>query len=159
MRVVIVCVSKRQPAWVADAFREYAKRMPREARLELIEVKPLHRPANAGSAAIAALLAKEAERVRAALPKGCLVVALDERGKAVTTRELAAHLSRWIESGRDVALVIGSADGLDATLRQSASLTLSLSRLTLPHGLARVVAAEQIYRAWSLRSGHPYHRD
>jgi 23S rRNA (pseudouridine1915-N3)-methyltransferase len=159
VRIAVVCVSKRQPSWVSDAFTEYAKRMPREARIELIEIKPESRPDNAGSEAIAALLAKEAQRIHAAIPKRSLIVALDERGKAVTTRELSGHFAGWLESGRNVAFLIGSADGLDVALRKSAALTLSLSRLTLPHGLARVVAAEQLYRAWSLLRGHPYHRD
>ena len=159
MRIVIVCVSKRQPGWVETAFAEYAKRMPREMRMELVEIKPERRPDNAGPEAIARLLAKEAERIRAALPKGCLVVALDERGKSVTTRQLSEHLAGWTTSGRDVAFLIGSADGLDEALRRSASLTLSLSKLTLPHGMARVVVAEQLYRGWSLLRGHPYHRD
>ncbi len=159
MRLVVISVSRRQPAWVEAAFGEYAKRMPREARLELVEVKPERRGSSAGPDAIKRLLAKEADRIRAAQPTRALRVALDERGKALTTRELAARLERWTSSGRDVAIVIGSADGLDATLRRESDETISLSKLTLPHGLARVVVAEQLYRAWSLLRGHPYHRD
>ncbi|MBI1395778.1 MAG: 23S rRNA (pseudouridine(1915)-N(3))-methyltransferase RlmH [Betaproteobacteria bacterium] len=159
MRVHLVTVGHRQPAWVDAAFADYARRLSQEVRLELVSLKPETRPATAGEAAIAKLLAREAQRITAAIPAGALIVALDERGKAVTTRDLATQLERWLAGGRDVALVVGSADGLDAGLKSRADMTLSLSALTLPHGLVRVLIAEQLYRALSLLKGHPYHRD
>lgn len=159
MRFLIIAVGHRQPAWVETAFGEYAKRMPREVRMELIELRPDARSDNAGEAAVAKLLEREADRIRAAIPKGSAVVALDETGETVTTRALAGRMEQWLSGGRDVAFVIGSADGLDATLKAEAERRLSLSALTLPHGLARVLLAEQLYRAHSLLRGHPYHRD
>jgi 23S rRNA (pseudouridine1915-N3)-methyltransferase len=159
MRFLIVAVGHRQPAWVNTAFAEYAKRMPREARIELIEIRPEPR-ADAGSgSAVTKLLQREATRIAAALPPGISVVALDESGESVTTRALAARMEQWFAGGRDVAFLIGSADGLDETLKASAERRLSLSALTLPHGLARVLLCEQVYRAHSLLRGHPYHRD
>jgi 23S rRNA (pseudouridine1915-N3)-methyltransferase len=150
MRFLIIAVGHRQPAWVETAFGEYAKRMPREVRMELIELRPEARSDNAGEAAVAKLLEREADRIRAAIPKGSAVVALDEAGETVTTRALAGRMEQWLS---------GSADGLDAALKAEAQRQLSLSALTLPHGLARVLLAEQLYRAHSLLRGHPYHRD
>ncbi len=157
MKLAILAVGHRMPAWVNDAFGEYAKRMPREMPLQLKELKPAQRSSAAGD--IARWLQAEAERITAALPQGALRVVLDERGRSFPTRTLADHLERWRSDGRDVAFIIGGADGLDDTVRSRADLLWSLSPLTLPHGLVRVVLAEQLYRASSLLSGHPYHRD
>lgn len=159
MRFLIVAVGHRQPDWVDTAFAEYAKRMPREARIELIGIRPEPRPDAVSASAVAKLLQREAARISAALPPGISVVALDESGESVTTRALAARMEQWFAEGRDVAFLIGSADGLDAQLKASAERRLSLSALTLPHGLARVLLCEQLYRAHSLLRGHPYHRD
>lgn len=159
MRIRLVAVGHRQPAWVETAFEEYAKRMPAEARIELVAIKPEPRPDASGEAAVERLLEREARRIDAALPEGVLRVVLDERGKQVTTRELAVLLERWMNSGRDVGMVIGSADGLHQAIKSTADVTLSLSSLTLPHGMVRVLLAEQLYRALSLLKGHPYHRD
>lgn len=159
MRIQIITVSHRQPAWVEAGYEDYARRMPREVRLELVTLKPEPRPDSASEAAIERVLEKEARRIEAAMPAGALRVALDERGRATDTRELSQILNGWLEGGRDVSLVIGSADGMHATLKSRSDMTLSLSRLTLPHGLVRVLVAEQIYRALSLLKGHPYHRD
>lgn len=159
MRLLILTLSHRQPAWVEAGFDEYARRMPREARVELVELRPENRPDNAGPAAIAKLLEREAGRLTAALPRGALKVVLDERGSPVTTRQFAGHLERWLAAGRDVAFVVGSADGLAPCLRDGADAVLSLSALTLPHGLVRVLLAEQLYRACSVLQNHPYHRD
>ena len=143
------------PAWVAAGYAEYVKRMPRDCAVELAELKPASR--DSGKSA-AALLAAEALRIRAACA-GCTMVALDERGNAWTTRQFANRLQRWRDAAQDVAFVIGSADGLDEGLKRDASARFALSALTLPHGLARVVLAEQLYRAASVLAGHPYHRD
>jgi 23S rRNA (pseudouridine1915-N3)-methyltransferase len=148
------------PGWVSAGFDDYARRMPREMPIELIEIRPERRsvkPARPGE--IAKILAAEGGRIRAALPERCGLVALDERGKAFTTSEFAHLLETWRREARDMAFAIGGADGLDRGLKQSASLMLSLSRLTLPHQLVRVVLAEQLYRGASLLHNHPYHRE
>ena len=155
MKLRIVALGHRMPAWVAAGFAEYAKRLPREYETELVELKPASRDSGRTSAQ---LLAAEALRIRAACGS-CTVVALDERGSAWTTRQLAQRLQGWRDSGQDVAFVIGSADGLDDAVKRDATVVLALSALTLPHGLARVILIEQLYRAASVLSGHPYHRD
>ena len=155
MRILVLAVGNRMPAWVSAAFLDYSARMPREMRIELVEIRPEKR--TAGTSAERAL-GSERERIRAALPKNCCVVALDERGRALTSAELAAALDKWRQSGRDLAFVIGGADGLAAEIKSQADMLLSLSSMTLPHGLARVTLAEQLYRAHTILSGHPYHR-
>ena len=145
------------PAWVDAGFDEYARRMPREAALSLIEIKAEPRGEGAGRAVTRATEA-EAKRIAAALPKSAFKVALDERGSSLTTLELADRLAAWKMEGRDVAFVIGGADGLAAAFKRDADLLWSLSPLTLPHALARVVLSEQLYRAHSILSNHPYHR-
>ncbi len=156
MKLVIAAVGHRMPAWVDDGFAEYAKRMPREAPLELVAVKA--EPRNSGKP-VAALMAAEAERLRAALPGQCRRVVLDEHGEDITTDKLARRLATWAQQGDDVAFVIGGPDGLDPGFKQGAHETLRLSSLTLPHGLVRVILAEALYRATSLLKGHPYHRE
>ncbi len=158
MKFRIVAVGHRMPAWINAGFDEYARRMPRNARIELIEVKPAAR-AGAGDKSAQQWLAIEADRIRAAAPGRAFKVVLDERGKALTTLDLARRIERWQQDGDDIAFVIGGADGTAPALQQEARLLLSLSPLTLPHGLCRVMLAEQLYRAVSLLAGHPYHRD
>lgn len=143
------------PAWVAAGYGEYAKRLPREFELELVELKPA---APGPGKTSAQRLASEALRIRAACTNRMLV-ALDEHGVAWTTRQLAQRLAGWRDSAQDVAFVIGSADGLDESVRRDAAAVFALSALTLPHGLARIILAEQLYRSASILSGHPYHRD
>ena len=142
------------PDWVDAGVAEYAKRMPREARVELVALKPAPRGGPAKS-----MLAVEGGRIRDALPAGCIKVALDERGTLINTMELARRMARWREAGRDVAFIIGGADGLDESVKRAADFAWSLSPLTLPHGLARVALAEQLYRAVSILHNHPYHRE
>jgi len=151
----VVALGHRMPAWVDAGWNEYARRLPRDYTLELVELKP--EPRGRGKP-LAVLLAAEALRIGAAC-KGARVVALDERGQAWTTRALADRLARWRDEADDVAFVIGSADGLAETVRQGAAATVALSALTLPHGLVRVIVAEQLYRATTLIGGHPYHRE
>lgn len=155
MRLLVVAVGQRQPAWARDAYHEFAKRFPPEFRLELIEVKA--EPRNGGKTP-AQMMAAEAARLSAATPQRVRRVALDERGTRLTSVQLAERLRTWRGDGHDVALWIGGPDGLDAALRSSADESLRLSDLTLPHALARVLLAEALYRAWSVLSGHPYHR-
>ena len=155
MRILVVAVGTRMPPWVAAGFDEYVSRMPREARVELIEVRPEKR--SAGLPPDRAL-ERESARIEAALPTGCLRVALDERGKLLSSVELARAWERWRAAGRELAFLIGGADGLAQPLKQTSAMLWSLSPLTLPHGLARVVLVEQLYRAHSMSIGHPYHR-
>ena len=158
MKLRIVAVGHRTPEWINTGFAEYARRLPREMPLELREIKPADRSANTSAAALRQLLNVEVSRIRAALFVGGLTVVLDERGKAMTTLQLARLVERWRQDGRDVTFVIGGADGIADELKQDADLVLSLSALTLPHALCRVLLAEQLYRAASVLAGHPYHR-
>lgn len=156
MKLLVAAVGTRMPGWADAAFTEFAKRMPRELPLELKQIKA--EPRGGGKPA-EALLAAEAGRIRAALPARCRLVALDERGADLATPQLAARLRQWMETGDDVALVIGGPDGLAPDLKSAAAETLRLSSLTLPHALARVVLAEALYRAASVLKNHPYHRE
>ena len=156
MKLLVAAVGTRLPDWMNTGFHEYSKRMPRELPLELVEVKP--EPRTTGKT-VEVMMAAEAKRIEAALPSRCRRIALDERGEALDTQTLAKRLGQWQDGGDDVAFLIGGPDGLDPALKQGAHERLRLSSLTLPHGLARVVLAEALYRAHSLRSGHPYHRD
>ena len=155
MKLVLVAVGTRMPAWADAAFAEYAKRFPAEVRLELKAVKAEPRVGRNA----AQLMAAEAVRIDAALPRGARRIALDERGQRVTSAELAARLVAWQNDGRDAALIAGGADGLDPALKESCDEKLRLSDLTLPHALVRVLVAEALYRAWSVTVGHPYHRE
>jgi len=155
MRLCVLAVGQRVPDWAQTAWDDYAKRFPFELKVELKAIKTEPR----ASKSLDTLLAAERTRIEAAIPKGCRVVALDERGTALTTLALAGKLTDWQLSGDDVALVIGGPDGLDPTLRRAAHERLRLSDLTLPHALVRVLLIEQLYRAWSINAGHPYHRE
>ena len=156
MKLLVLAVGNRMPDWVTAGFDEYAKRMPREMPLQLMELKPATRGSNVEPAR---WMRTEAERIRAALPRGALSVVLDEHGRSFPTRKLADHLERWRNESRDIAFVIGGADGLDPDLKSGADLLWSLSPLTLPHGLVRVILAEQLYRASTILANHPYHRE
>jgi 23S rRNA (pseudouridine1915-N3)-methyltransferase len=155
MKLHIVAVGHKMPGWVSTGFDEYAKRMPPELRLELREIKPELR---SGGRSAESVMAAEKTKIEAALPKNARVVALDERGRDWTSMQLAQALPGWQQDGRDVAFVIGGADGLDPELKARADLLLRISSLTLPHGMVRVLLAEQLYRAWSITQNHPYHR-
>lgn len=155
MKLHIIAVGDKMPAWVEAACADYLKRMPREARIELIALRPEKRTGLSAER----IKALEAVRILDKVPKGARLIALDERGVELDSRELAAQMQAWLASGRDVALVIGGADGLAPELLARAELKLALSRLTLPHALARVLLVEQLYRAISLLQGHPYHRE
>lgn len=156
MKLHIVAIGQRQPAWARDAFDEYARRMPREARIELHEVKA--EPREGGKTPEQAMAA-EAQRLRAVVPKGAWLVVLDEHGQRRSTAQLAQRLQAWREAGAPVVLLIGGPDGLHPALKDEAHETLRLSDLTLPHALARVLLAEALYRACSVLAGHPYHRE
>jgi 23S rRNA (pseudouridine1915-N3)-methyltransferase len=155
VRIYLIAVGTRMPAWVVDAYQEYAKRLPRECALRLVEI-PLSKRRKSLSSSQAA--EDEGQHLLASLPKDCTVIALDVRGNSWSTEELAVRLQDWLGSGRDVALLIGGPDGLSADCLKRADLKWSLSALTYPHSLVRVVLAEQLYRAWTINTGHPYHR-
>ena len=155
MKLLLVAVGQRQPAWADTAYADFAKRFPPEMRLELKAVKAEPR----GSKTAEQLMAAEAVRIEAALPRGVRRVVLDEHGERVTTLALSARLQAWQRDGRDAALLIGGPDGLDASLKASADETLRLSELTLPHAFVRVLLAEALYRAWTVMVNHPYHRE
>ena len=154
MKLRVVALGHRMPAWVAAGWDDYARRMPREFALELTALKPEPRDGKPTERVLAA----EATRIAAAC-RGAPMVALDERGRPWTTRELAEHLASWRETAREVIFVIGSADGLAPSMKRGAAAVVALSALTLPHGLVRVLLAEQLYRAASILTGHPYHRE
>lgn len=155
MQLVIAAVGHKMPAWIESGFGEYAKRMPPECRVQLKEIKPVER---SGSRSAETVMAQERAKIEAAIPKGSRIVALDERGKDLTTLQLSQLLTQWQQDGRDVTFVIGGADGLDAGFKASADMLIRISSLTLPHGMVRVLLAEQLYRAWSITQNHPYHR-
>ena len=155
MKLLLVAVGQRQPGWADAAYAEFAKRFPPEMRLELKAVKAEPR----GAKTAEQLMAAEATRIEAALPKGARRVVLDEHGARVTTLQLAARLTAWLHDGRDVALLVGGPDGLAPSLKASADETLRLSELTLPHAFVRVLLAEALYRAWTVTINHPYHRE
>ena len=155
MRIHLLCVGRRMPAWVEAGYAEYARRLAGECSLNLVEIEPGHR----GKGASPELARREeGERLLKAVPKGALVIALDERGDAWDTARLATELSGWLAGGREPALLVGGADGLTGECLQRAERRWSLSALTFPHPLVRVILAEQLYRAWTLVKGHPYHR-
>jgi len=156
MKLIIVTVGQKMSEWITVGFEEYAKRMPREMKIELLEIKPEPRTTGKSKSQI---LAAEAQRIHAALPQNCLRIALDEHGALPTTKQLADQMQNWMRSGSDVAFIIGGADGLDASVKQAAQQLLALSKLTLPHAMVRVLLAEQLYRAHSLMHNHPYHRE
>ena len=155
MKIRIISVGHKMPTWVEQACAEYIKRMPREASVEIIEIKPDKRAAGKNSTVVQEA---EAKRILEACGKD-YVVALDEHGAEVTTLQLAERMSGWLGNGRDVCLIIGGADGLHPDITKNADWLWSLSKLTLPHGMVRVVLAEQLYRAWSVINHHPYHRE
>ncbi|HAT39502.1 23S rRNA (pseudouridine(1915)-N(3))-methyltransferase RlmH [Polynucleobacter necessarius] len=147
MRLTIVSVGHKTPDWVATATHDYIKRMPSDCSIDIKEIKPDLSPA------------KEAVKIAAAIPKGSRVTALDERGKDQTTQNLAIQLASWRQEGFNITFLIGGADGLDPCLKSGAQAIWRLSSLTLPHAMARVLLIEQLYRAWTILQGHPYHRE
>jgi 23S rRNA (pseudouridine1915-N3)-methyltransferase len=160
VKLHIFAVGHKPPAWVAAGFAEYARRMPREARVELTEIRPAPRSHHAASpVSVSRILKAEKSRLIAAIPPGCVRIALDEHGKPLTTADLARKLAAWMEQGRDIAFAIGSADGLDPDFKTGADFLLSVSAMTLPHAMVRVLLIEQLYRALSMIKNHPYHRE
>lgn len=156
MHIRLIAVGERLPAWVGDAFDAYSARFPREWQFQLDTIATAKRGKNDKSDRA---MQAEGEQILARIDPRDEVVLLDERGKPFTSPELASRLAAWQADGRDLCFIIGGPDGVSTTCRERADFTWSLSNLTLPHGLARVLFAEQMYRAWSLQVGHPYHRE
>lgn len=155
MQLVIAAVGHKMPAWIATGFAEYAKRMPPDCRVVLKEVKPVER---SGSNTAQSAMQLERARIEAVLPKGVRIIALDEHGRDLTSVGLSHLLMQWQQDGGDTAFLIGGADGLDPQLKARAEALIRISSMTLPHGMVRVMLAEQLYRAWSITQNHPYHR-
>ncbi|MDH3352406.1 MAG: 23S rRNA (pseudouridine(1915)-N(3))-methyltransferase RlmH [Gammaproteobacteria bacterium] len=156
MHIRLIAVGDRQPSWVDEAFNNYSARFPREWKFRLDQIASARRTKKDKSGHA---MQTEGEQVLARIGANEQVVLLDERGKQMTSPGLAARLADWQADGRDLCFIIGGADGVSDACRERASFTWSMSSLTLPHGLARVLFAEQMYRAWTLQAGHPYHRE
>ena len=156
MHIHLIAVGQKMPDWVKQGYEEYSKRLPQNFSLKLVEISPGHRSKSSDpQRAIDA----ESVKVLSAIPAGAHAIALDERGKQWTTQQLADQMQGWMQDGRDIALLVGGPDGLSKECKQRAEQLWSLSNLTMPHPLVRVFLAEQLYRAWSLTQGHPYHRE
>jgi len=155
VKLRIISVGHKMPSWVEEACAEYSKRMPRDASIEMVEIKPEKRAAGNSTENIQLI---EAKRILEALGKD-YCIALDERGQQYTTLEIAEQFKVWQTLGRDVAFIIGGADGLHASIKQKSDKIWALSKLTMPHGMVRVMLCEQLYRAFSVVNHHPYHRE
>lgn len=155
MKLLIAAVGHRMPDWVAAGCNEYIKRMPRELPISVVEIKPEPRSGKSREQ----LTAAEKSRLSPVIAGCGRIVALDERGKDLTTAQLAQRLEAWMQEGGDTAFLIGGADGLDPELKSAATEMIRLSSMTLPHAMARLVLCEQLYRAVSVVRNHPYHRE
>lgn len=155
MQIHLIAVGQKMPEWVRIAYEEYTQRMPRHCSVRLVEIAAEKRSKGID---LSRIQAKEGEKIRAAIPSGAWVIAMEVTGKEWTTEQLAKQLSTWIEGGRDIALLVGGPEGLPESAKSMANQCWSLSRLTFPHPLVRVVVAEQLYRAFCILSNHPYHR-
>ena len=156
MKIYLIAVGTKMPNWVTSGFEEYQKRFPHDNALELIEIPAQHRGKNAD---IARIIQKEGEALLAAVPRGARIVTLDIPGKIYTTEELASVMKEWRMSGQNIALLVGGPEGLSEECKKAADQCWSLSKLTLPHPLVRIIVAESLYRAWSLTANLPYHRE
>ena len=155
MNIHLIAVGNKMPSWVKQGYEEYAQRMGSDFRLILHEIQPEKRTKNID---VATIKKREGERIINAIPKGAQVVALEVTGKQWSTEDLAGRLTDWMASGDNIALIVGGPDGLSPECLNMAGSKWSLSRLTMPHPLVRIVLAEQLYRAWSITRNHPYHR-
>lgn len=155
MQIYLIAIGQRLDSWVNQGYEEFARRLPPECRLNLVELAPNKRTKNTD---IKRAIEEEGERLIAAIPARARVLALDVVGKQWTTEQLAQQMTDWMADGRDVAFLVGGPDGLSDRCKAMAESSVSLSRLTFPHPLVRIIIAEQVYRAWSILKGHPYHR-
>ena len=156
MQITVIAVGNKMPSWVDEAFTQYCKRLNQEIKIVLKEIKPVRRTdtVNAHQGIL-----QEENKILETIPDNCILVALDERGKAFRSITFSQQLTQWLADGQNLCFVIGGADGLGEQIKKRANLLLRLSDMTLPHGLARVLLVEQIYRAWSILHAHPYHRE
>jgi len=155
MQIHLITIGQKMPSWVKQGYDEYAKRMPKECEIRLKEIPAGKRGKNSD---VKRIIRDEGEKMLTALPKNCCIVTLDVLGKPWNTPQLAKSMQGWLESGQDIALLIGGPEGLADSVKQSAQQSWSLSNLTFPHPLVRIVVAEQLYRAWTIINNHPYHR-
>ena len=156
MKIHLIAVGKKMPEWVNAGFSEFSKRMPPELQINLIEIPPSVRNK---ATPIEKNIKEEGERIQSAIPDNSKLIVLDEKGKDFRSIALSKEMESWLPMGQDISIVIGGADGIDPVIKQQADEKWSLSSLTLPHALVRVVIAEQLYRGWSILKGHPYHRE
>ncbi len=156
MQFDLIVIGKRMPAWVDSAFNEYSKRLPKNINLNLVEIMPAKRGKNIN---IEKLKKIEEENINESITNNSFVIALDEKGKSKSSRELSVELQKWIDNQQHISIVIGGADGLSPSIKNKANEIWSLSKMTLPHNLVKIIIIEQIYRAWSIISHHPYHRE
>ncbi len=156
MQIDLIAVGKRMPAWVETAVKEYTKRLPKNVTFNLIEITPAIRSKNNNAENYKQ---KEQDNIEAALASNCIIICLDERGKSISSQQLAEQLQSWNDEQQHVSIIIGGADGLSEDLKKKAHRMWSLSGMTLPHGLVRVLMVEQLYRAWTITQNHPYHRE
>jgi 23S rRNA (pseudouridine1915-N3)-methyltransferase len=155
VKIHLLAIGTKMPAWVETAWKEYASRMPRECELVLKEIPAEKRTKNSD---LAKIKIKEADKLWQQVPGNAHIIALDLKGKTWSTEQLATQLENWMMSGRDIALLVGGPEGLTDDIRQQANQLWSLSSLTFPHPMVRVILAEQLFRAWSITANHPYHR-
>ncbi len=155
MKIHLIAIGTKMPAWITQGYQDYAQRMPRACQLLLKEIPAEKRTKNSD---VQKIKVKEAEKLLDAIPSNCLIIALDVKGRSWSTEKLADNLQNWMMSGRDIALLVGGPEGLTDNVRQRADQLWSLSSLTFPHPLVRLILAEQLYRAWSITANHPYHR-
>ena len=156
MKIHLIAVGKKMPEWINAGYAEFSKRMPPELQINLIEITPSIRNK---TTPIEKNIKEEGERIQSAIPANSKLIVLDEKGKNFSSIDLSRKIEGWLPMGQDISLVIGGADGIDPEIKQQADEKWSLSSFTLPHALVRVVVAEQLYRAWSILQGHPYHRE
>jgi len=156
MHIHLIAVGQKMPAWVKQGYEEYSKRLPQNFSIKLVEIAPGQRGKNSDPKRATE---GEGDKILSAIPNNAHVIALDERGKQWTTLQLSEQMRAWMQDGRDIALLVGGPEGLSQNCKQRAEQSWSLSKLTLPHPLVRVFLAEQLYRAWSVTQGHPYHRE
>ena len=156
MQIDLIAVGKRMPDWIESGFKEYSKRLPRQINFNLIEITPAVRSKNNNAENYKL---KEEEKILGILSKDSMIIALDEHGRLINSQSLAGQLQNWMEDQLHISFIIGGADGLSKNILKKAHHTWSLSKMTLPHGLVRVMLVEQIYRAWTIINNHPYHRE
>lgn len=156
MKIHLLAVGKKMPEWINTGFSEFSKRLPPELQINLLEITPSIRKK---STPIEKNIKEEGKRIQSAIPTNSKLIILDEKGKSFSSVELSKKMEKWLPQGQDISIIIGGTDGIDDQIKKQANETWSLSAFTYPHALVRVIIAEQLYRAWSILKGHPYHRE